>query len=160
MRQVRAESTRLVGRADELRLLTGWLQVHRLVTLTGPGGVGKTRIAMRLAGELWDEFDGEVFVAELAPVSDPASTVGAIATALDVQQRQHLSIEDTLVEYLRARRALLVLDNCEHLRGTIASLSERVLSWCPDVTILATSREVLGLPGEQVWRVRAACHSR
>ena len=154
MRQVRAESTRLVGRADELRLLTGWLQVHRLVTLTGPGGVGKTRIAMRLAGELWDEFDGEVFVAELAPVSDPASTVGAIATALDVQQRQHLSIEDTLVEYLRARRALLVLDNCEHLRGTIASLSERVLSWCPDVTILATSREVLGLPGEQVWRVR------
>ena len=71
-----------------------------------------------------------------------------------MQQRQHLSIEDTLVEYLRARRALLVLDNCEHLRGTIASLSERLLRWCPDVTILATSREVLGLPGEQVWRVR------
>jgi predicted ATPase/DNA-binding SARP family transcriptional activator len=154
LRQVPAESTRLVGRSDELELLAGRLQTDRLVTLTGPGGVGKTRIAMRLAVELWDEFDGEVFVAELAPVSDPASTVGAIATAVDVQQRQHLSIEDTLVEYLRARRSLLVLDNCEHLRGTIASLSERLLSWCPGVTILVTTREVLGLPGEQVWRVR------
>jgi predicted ATPase len=154
MGQLPAESTRLVGRADELRLLADRLRIDRLVTLTGPGGVGKTRIAMRLAGELWDEYDGEVFVAELAPVSDPASTVGAIATAVDVQQRQHLSIEDTLVDYLRARRTLLVLDNCEHLRGTIASLSERLLSWCPGVTILATSREVLGLPGEQVWRVQ------
>jgi len=154
MRQVPAESTGLVGRSEELELLMARLQTDRLVTLTGPGGVGKTRIAIRLAGELWDEFDGEVFVAELAPVSDPASTVGAIATAVDVQQRQHLSIEDTLVEYLRARRSLLVLDNCEHLRGTIASLSERLLNWCPGVTILATSREVLGLPGEQVWRVR------
>jgi predicted ATPase len=125
-----------------------------LVTLTGPGGGGKTRLAMRLAGELWDEFIGEVFVTELAPVRDPPSTVAAIATALDVQQRQHLSIEETLVQYLRSRRALLVLDNCEHLRGTIASLSERLLSWCPGVTILATSREVLGLPGEHVWRVR------
>ncbi|HEY5010782.1 MAG TPA: BTAD domain-containing putative transcriptional regulator, partial [Acidimicrobiales bacterium] len=154
LRQVPTEPTRLVGRTDELVFLKGRLQVDRLVTLTGPGGVGKTRLAMRLASDLWDEFDGEVFVAELAPVSDPASTVGAIATAVDVQQRQHLSIEDTLVEYLRARRALLILDNCEHLRGTIASLSERLLRWCPGVTILATSREVLGLPGEQVWRVR------
>jgi predicted ATPase/DNA-binding SARP family transcriptional activator len=154
IRQLPAEPTRLVGRAEELKLLASQLRVDRLVTLTGPGGVGKTRLAMRLAGELWDEFDGEIFVTELAAVSEPTSTVATIATALDVQQRQHLSIEETLVEYLRARRALLVLDNCEHLRGTIASLSERLLSWCPGVTILATSREVLGLPGEHVWRVR------
>ena len=153
-RQLPVEPTRLVGRAEEIELLTTRLRMDRLVTLTGPGGVGKTRLAMRLAGELWDEFDGEIFVTELAAVSEPSSTVAAIATALDVQQRQHLSIEETLIEYLRARRALLVLDNCEHLRGTIASLSERLLSWCPGVTILATSREVLGLPGEHVWRVR------
>ncbi len=153
-RQLPAEPTRLVGRTEELKLLTSRIGLDRLVTLTGPGGVGKTRLAMRLAGELWDEFDGEVFVTELAPVRDATSTVAAIATALDVQQRQHLSIEETLIEYLRARRALLVLDNCEHLRGTIASLAERLLSWCPGVTILATSREVLGLPGEHVWRVR------
>jgi predicted ATPase/DNA-binding SARP family transcriptional activator len=154
IRQLPTEPTRLVGRAEELTLLTGRLRIDRLVTLTGPGGVGKTRLAMRLAAELWDDFDGEIYVTELAAVSEPSSTVAAIATALDVQQRQHLSIEETLVEYLRAKRALLVLDNCEHLRGTIASLSERLLSWCPGVTILATSREVLGLPGEHVWRVR------
>jgi predicted ATPase/DNA-binding SARP family transcriptional activator len=154
IRQLPTEPTRLVGRAEELRLLAGRLRIDRLVTLTGPGGVGKTRLAMRLAGELWDDFDGEIYVIELAAVSEPSSTVAAIATALDVQQRQHLSIEETLIEYLRAKRALLVLDNCEHLRGTIASLSERLLSWCPGVTILATSREVLGLPGEHVWRVR------
>jgi predicted ATPase/DNA-binding SARP family transcriptional activator len=153
-RQLPAEPTRLVGRAEELKQLTSRLRRDRLLTLTGPGGVGKTRLAMRLANELWGEFDGEVFVTELAPVRDATSTVAAIATALDVQQRQHLSIEETLTEYLRTRRALLVLDNCEHLRGTIASLSERLLSWCPGVTILATSREVLGLPGEHVWRVR------
>jgi predicted ATPase/DNA-binding SARP family transcriptional activator len=153
-RQLPAEQTRLVGRAEELTLLTSRLRRDRLVTLTGPGGVGKTRLALRLAGDLWDDFDGEVFVTELAPVRDATSTVAAIATALDVQQRQHLSIEETLVEYLRARRALLVLDNCEHLRSTIASLCERLLRWCPGVTILATSREVLGLPGEHVWRVR------
>jgi DNA-binding SARP family transcriptional activator len=149
-RQLPAEQTRLVGRAEELTLLTSRLRRDRLVTLTGPGGVGKTRLALRLARDLWDEFDGEVFVTELAPVSDPTSTVAAIATALDVQQRQHLSIEETLVEYLRSTRALLVLDNCEHLRSTIASLCERLLRWCPGVTILATSREVLGLPGENV----------
>ena len=124
-----------------------------MVTLIGPGGVGKTRLAKRLANELWDEFDGEVFVIELAAVHDPASTVAALATAADVQQRQHLSIEETLIEYLRSRRALLVLDNCEHLRATVASLSERFLSSCPHMTLLTTSREVLGLPGEQVWRV-------
>ena len=152
-RRPSTETTQLVGRRHELDQLVLIVTSHRMVTLNGPGGVGKTRLAKRLANELWDEFDGEVFVAELAPVHDPASTVAAIATATDVQQRQHLSIEETLVEYLRSRRALLVLDNCEHLRATVASLSERFLSACPNVTLLATSREVLGLPGEQVWRV-------
>lgn len=131
----------------------GLVKSRRMVTLNGPGGVGKTRLAKRVANELWDEFDGEVFVIELAPVHDPASTVAAIATGTDIQQRQHLSIEETLIEYLRARRTLLVLDNCEHLRATVASLADRLLSSCPMITLLATSREVLGLPGEQVWSV-------
>jgi predicted ATPase/DNA-binding SARP family transcriptional activator len=148
-----SETTRLVGRSDQLEELMVLVRSQRMVTLNGPGGVGKTRLAKRLANELWDEFDGEIFVAELAAVNDPASTVAALATAIDVQQRQHLSVEETLIEYLRSRRALLVLDNCEHLRATVASLSERLLSWCPHITLLATSREVLGLPGELVWRV-------
>ena len=148
-----SETTRLVGRNHEIEELIVLVKSQRLVTLIGPGGVGKTRLARRLANELWDEFDGDVFVVELAAVHDPASTVAALANAADVQQRQHLSIEETLIEYLRSRRALLVLDNCEHLRATVASLSERVLSSCPHITLLTTSREVLGLPGEQVWRV-------
>jgi predicted ATPase/DNA-binding SARP family transcriptional activator len=148
-----SETTRLVGRSHELQQLMVLVRSQRMITLNGPGGVGKTRLAKGLLNQLWDEFDGEVFVAELAAVHDPASTVAALATAVDVQQRQHLSVEETLIEYLRSRRALLVLDNCEHLRPTVASLSERLLSWCPHVTLLATSREVLGLPGEQVWRV-------
>jgi predicted ATPase/DNA-binding SARP family transcriptional activator len=147
------ETTRLVGRNHEMEELMVLVKSQRMVTLIGPGGVGKTRLVMRLANELWDEFDSEVFVAELAAVHDPGSTVAALAAAADVQQRQHLSIEETLIEYLRSRRALLVLDNCEHLKATVASLAERFLSSCPHITLLATSREVLGLPGEQVWRV-------
>ncbi len=146
-------TTPLVGREDVVARVLGRVRRDRLLTLTGPGGVGKTRLALRVATDLWDDFGGEVFMVELASLRDPQSTVAAIATAVDIQQRQHLSIEETLMEYLRGRRSLLVLDNCEHLRATIAPLVDRLLSWCPDVTILATSREVLGLPGEQVWRV-------
>jgi predicted ATPase/DNA-binding SARP family transcriptional activator len=147
------ETTQLVGRDRELSELTSLVGAQRMVTLIGPGGVGKTKLAKRLANELWDEFDGAVFVIELAAVHDPASIVVALASATDVQQRQHLSVEETLIEYLRSRRALLVLDNCEHLRATVATLTERFLNSCPHMTFLATSREVIGLPGEQVWRV-------
>ena len=130
-RRLPTETTQLLGRDDELSQLVDHLHASRLLTLSGPGGVGKTRLALRLAGDLWDAFDGEVFLALLAPVHDPSSTVAAIATAVDVQQRQHLSIEETLLEYLRRRRVLLVLDNCEHLRATVAPLAERLLSLCP-----------------------------
>jgi predicted ATPase/DNA-binding SARP family transcriptional activator len=146
--------SRLVGREAEIDRLVGLLRTERLLTLTGPGGVGKTRIALRLAGDLWDELGMEVFIVELASVHDPASTVAAIATAVDVQQRQHLSVEETLFEYLGGRRVLLVLDNCEHLRAPVASLVERLLSRCAGATVLTTSREVLGLAGEHVWRVK------
>ncbi len=148
-----ADGTRLVGRTAEVTGLAQLARAQRLLTLTGPGGVGKTRLAQRLASELWDEMRGEVFIVELAAVHDPTSTVAAIATGVDVQQRQYLSVEESLVEYLRGRRALLVLDNCEHLRASIASVVERLLGQCADLTVVCTSREVLGLPVEQVWRV-------
>ncbi len=147
------DATQLVGRDADLERLTTLLRTERLVTLTGPGGVGKTRLALRAANQLWDELAGDVYVVELAPVHDPASAIAAIATAIDVQQRQHLTIEDSLFEYLRGRHALLVLDNCEHLRASIASIVDRLLGRCPEVAVLTTSREVLGLPAEHVSRV-------
>ncbi|HEX2782819.1 MAG TPA: hypothetical protein VHN36_04485, partial [Ilumatobacteraceae bacterium] len=147
------EVTSLVGRSTDLAGIVTRLGEQRLVTLVGPGGVGKTRLAMRVAADVWDARGGEVYVVDLAPVHDPLLAVASVATAIDVQQRQHLSVEDTLVEFLRGRRALLVLDNCEHLRAAVARLTERLVAACPDLTMLATSREVLGLASEHVWRV-------
>lgn len=152
-RRLPAEVTTLVGRRGDLASILRHLEEHRLVTLAGPGGVGKTRLAMRVAADVWDGRRGEVYVVELAPVHDPLSTVASVATAVDVQQRQYLSVEESLVEYMRGRNALLVLDNCEHLRLAVAHLVDRLLAACPDLTVLATSREVLGLPGEHVRRV-------
>jgi predicted ATPase/DNA-binding SARP family transcriptional activator len=152
-RRLPAEVTTLIGRSADLAGIVRHLGEHRLVTLVGPGGVGKTRLAMRVAADVWDGRRGEVYVVELAPVHDPLSTVAAVATAIDVQQRQYLSVEESLVEYLRGRKALLVLDNCEHLRVAVGHLAERMLAGCADLTVLATSREVLGLPGEYVRRV-------
>jgi predicted ATPase len=148
------EMTPLVGRGPDVAGIVAALDDQRLVTLVGPGGVGKTRLALRVAGDVWEARGTQVFVVELAPVKDLMSTVASVATAIDVQQRQHLSVEDTLVEFLRGRRALLVLDNCEHLRAAVARLVDRLLAACPDLTVLATSREVLGLPVEHVWRVQ------
>ncbi|MFN0029295.1 MAG: AfsR/SARP family transcriptional regulator [Acidimicrobiales bacterium] len=148
-----AEVTTLVGRGADLAGIVQQLGSQRLVTLVGPGGVGKTRLAMRVAADVWDQRRGEVFIVELAAVHDPLSTVASVATAVDVQQRQYLSVEESLVQYLRGRQALLVLDNCEHLQVAVAHLTERILSACPDLTVLATSRSVLGLPGEHVRRV-------
>lgn len=152
-RALPGELTSLVGRGAELADIVTRLADHRLVTLVGPGGVGKTRLAMRVAADVWDERRGEVYVIELAVVQDPSSTVASVATAVDVQQRQHLSVEESLVEFLRGRRAVLVLDNCEHLHASVARLVERLLGSCADLTVLVTSREVLGVAGEHVTRV-------
>ena len=148
-----SEVTSLVGRSTDIAGIVARIAADRLVTLVGPGGVGKTRLAMRVAADTWDSCGGEVYVVELAPVQDAASTVASVATAIDVQQRQGLSLEDTLIEFLHGRRVLLVLDNCEHLRLSVARLIERLLAACPDLTVLATSREVIGLASEHVWRV-------
>ncbi len=143
---------RLVGRELDLDRIADALETAALVTLVGPGGVGKTRLARRVASTA-DRFeDGTSFI-ELAAVSDPASWADAAATALDVQPHQQLAMEDALLVALAERHQLVVLDNCEHLLETLVPFVDRARARCPLVHLLATSRQPLGLPGEVVLEV-------
>lgn len=147
------ETTALVGRERDVELAGRLLESGRILTLFGPGGVGKTRLAHRLAATLADQFTDGVRLVELAPVRDEAAVAAAIAAALDVQQRPNRTLEESIVEVLGPQAVLLVLDNCEHVLDTTSELVEQVLQWCPDVQVLATSREPLGIPAEVVWSV-------
>jgi predicted ATPase/DNA-binding SARP family transcriptional activator len=145
-----SEATSLIGRATDIAQVLDALESRTVVTISGPGGVGKTRIALRAASMSEDRFRDGVVVVELAPLRDPARTVQVIARALDVQQRQHRSLDDTVQDFLADKELLLVLDNCEHVVGTVAPLVDRLRHRGADVTVLATSRAPLGLPGEHV----------
>ena len=147
------EVTSLISRERDLSLARALLEASRLVTLVGPGGVGKTRLAMRLTSELADRFGDDVCVVELGSVSDAPGVAAAVAAALDVQPGAERSVQDSVVDLLAPRRLLLVLDNCEHVLEPVGELVDRVLRWCPTVSVLATSRESLGVPAEVVWSV-------
>jgi predicted ATPase/DNA-binding SARP family transcriptional activator len=146
------DPTRLIGRDELLRDLRSAVHEIHLLTLVGPGGVGKTRLARRLAATL-DGFAHGAVMVELAAVDEPGALVNAVATALDVQQRQHLSVEDTLLAVLGERHQVVVLDNCEHVLDTVVPLVERMRTRCPRVHVVATSREPLGLSGEVLFTV-------
>ena len=142
-----------VGRASELDELLQRLSQARLLTLYGSGGVGKTRLVLQLARAVLGEFpDGEWFV-ELAPLADPKLVPQTVATALGLKEVPGRPIAQTLAEHLKDRQALLLLDNCEHLLDACAQLAETLLRACPQVKMLASSREALGVGGEQVFRV-------
>ncbi len=143
----------LLGRDEELGDLFEATQAGRLVTLTGPGGVGKTSLAREAASRLRTRFaDGHVMV-ELATVTSSDEVTSAVSTALQLPPRSDAPPRDRIVEYLRGQHRLLVLDNCEHVIDGAAVLAEAVLRSCPDVAILATSRAPLELPAEHVWVV-------
>jgi predicted ATPase/class 3 adenylate cyclase len=140
-----------IGRENELVEVSGRLESGRLVTLTGSGGCGKTRLALEVAAFQSRSFPQGVFFVDLAVVSDPALVSSAVAKALDL-----LLIDadvDNLRRCLAARRALIVLDNCEHLLDACADLVDGLLGYCSEIHVLATSREALGVDGEQVFRV-------
>lgn len=143
-------ATTFVGRDPLVAALSDAVAVQPLLTLTGPGGVGKTRLALRVAGALLDSFVDGVTVVELAPLRDPSGVVQAVASALDIQQRQFRTLESTIEDHLTTRSCLLVLDNCEHVIESVAVLVDRLRTSCPQLRVLATSREPLGLPGECV----------
>ena len=148
-----AQLTSLVGRQSEIAEVRRLIADHRLLTLTGAGGCGKTRLALQVAAELLDHFRDGVWLVDLAALSDPDLVVTAAASVFKVQEGPSRSLIDGLGDYLRARQLLLVLDNCEHLIAACARLAETLLQAAPDLRILATSREGLGILGERVWRV-------
>jgi len=148
-----SEVSSFVGREDELSEIVRLLRAHRLVTLTGVGGSGKTRLALAVAGELDEIFADGVSVVELAPIGDPELVPRLVAAAIGIGERPGQPLIETLTEVLRSRAALLVLDNCEHLVDACAALADAVLRGCPEMRILATSREPLGIRGEVAWPV-------
>jgi predicted ATPase/DNA-binding SARP family transcriptional activator len=147
-------STSFVGREREIAAVAAALHCAPLVTLAGVGGVGKSRLALEVAEAERPGFPHGVWLCELAPLPDGAAVGHALAAALRVHQRHGLTIEETVIEYLHGRRLLLVLDNCEHVLDAAVPLVDRILAQCPGVFVLATSREALGVAGEQVWPVR------
>jgi predicted ATPase len=129
------------------------VKAHRLVTLTGVGGVGKTRLALEVAGRLVDEFPDGVWLFELAAVTDPAAVPDAVAAVLGITQQPGRSVADSVAAALEGRVRLLVFDNCEHLLDAVADLIEAILAASATVKVVATSREGLGIADEQLWPV-------
>jgi transcriptional regulator with XRE-family HTH domain len=148
-----SQLTTFVGREGERADLNDRLTTTRLLTLTGTGGCGKTRLALEVAADAVTGFPDGVWLVELAALSDPALIAKAVATAIGVREAADRPVRETLLAALQLRRLLLVVDNCEHLREGCAALVEALLRTCPGVTVLATSREPLGLDGEVAWRV-------
>ena len=145
--------TSFVGREAEIAEVRELLGRSRLLTLTGAGGSGKTRLALQAAAEALDDHPDGVWWVDLAPIGDSALVASEVASALSIREFPSQPVIDTLTAQLAERRLLIALDNCEHLLGACAELAARLLEACPGVVILATSRESLGVEGEQSWRV-------
>jgi len=150
---LRPPTTSFVGRESELAELQTALKAHRLVTLTGVGGVGKTRLALEVAARSATDFPDGVFMIELAAVTDPAAVPEAVAAVLGIIQQPMMSLADSIAAALEGRSRLLVFDNCEHVLDAAADMIEAILIASATVKVLATSREGLRLADEQLWPV-------
>jgi non-specific serine/threonine protein kinase len=148
-----AALTSFIGRAGALGEVAGLLAECRLVTVTGPGGVGKTRLARQVAGQVAGRFADGAWLAELAAVRDPAQVAAVVAAALGIREQPGTALADTLARVLAGQQLLLVLDNCEHVIGAAAQLCAGLLAAADDVRVLATSREPLAVAGEAQYRL-------
>jgi hypothetical protein len=142
-----------IGRELEIGEVTRALASTRLLTLTGTGGCGKTRLALRIVADLVDAYSDGTWLVELAPLADPTLLPQTVAVALGLREGAGQSVLEALTSYLVEKDLLLLLDNCEHLIEAAASLVEALLRACPRLRILATSREALRVAGETSWRV-------
>jgi predicted ATPase/class 3 adenylate cyclase/DNA-binding CsgD family transcriptional regulator len=145
--------TSFVGRDSELTQLRELLAQNQVVTLTGAGGVGKTRLAIQVAAQMTGEFSDGVWLVDLAPITDPELVAVTVARALGLPDQPGRSTMDTVLRFVRDRQMLVVLDNCEHLLDASAELVVALLGSAPRLTVLATSREAIGVAGEVSWRV-------
>lgn len=148
-----AQTSSFIGREKEKTEIKKALHAHRFVTLTGSGGTGKTRLSLQAAADLLDQFADGVWFVDLAPLADPSLVPQTILSALEASEPQDKSITQALIERVRGKKLLIVLDNCEHLIEPVAKLVETLLSAAPELKILATSREALGVQGEMAWHV-------
>src|SRR6516165_914753 len=142
-----------IGREAELAAVRALVGRSRLVTLTGAGGAGKTRLGLQVAAGLLDGAGDGVWFADLAPLRDPDLVAVTVADVLDVRQEPGRAVTDTVVQAVGQRSLLMLLDNCEHVIGACAKLADALLRGCPNLAMLATSREPLGIGGERVYRV-------
>jgi predicted ATPase/DNA-binding SARP family transcriptional activator len=140
-----------IGRAREIDSVVQLLSANRLVTITGAGGTGKTRLALKAAEQMLDDYPHGVWWVELAPISDPALILKEVAEVLSVYELPGYTLAESVEETLRSRRLLLVLDNCEHLIPGVSDLAARLLHTCPDLRVLLTSREILVVEGENCF---------
>jgi predicted ATPase len=150
---LRAATTSLIGRESEVTEIQAAVKAHRLVTLTGVGGVGKTRLAVEVASRLADEYPDGVWFFELAAVADPAAIPDAVAAVLGITQQPGKTVSESVAAALEGRVRLLVIDNCEHVLSAAADLIEAIVAQSETVKILVTSREGLGVADEQLWPV-------
>jgi len=148
-----SQVTSFVGRENELREIDELIAEHRLVTLVGTAGSGKTRCAIQAGAELLERFDDGVWLVELAPLSDPALVTAAVAQTLRVKETPARPLIDTLLAHLERRRMLLIFDNCEHVIEEVRRVVPAILRACPNLRIVATSRESLNIAGERVLRL-------
>ncbi|MBM3137415.1 MAG: tetratricopeptide repeat protein, partial [Chloroflexi bacterium] len=151
--QFTADLTRFIGREREIDEVKELLKQHRLVTLTGVGGTGKTRLSLQVAREMQDDFSDGVWVVELSTIFEKEQVIRVVAAALDVREKTNQPLMESIVEFLKPRELLLIMDNCEHLITTCAGFCGMLLGACPDIRIMVTSREALGIQGEVSFHV-------
>ncbi|HSL42842.1 MAG TPA: tetratricopeptide repeat protein [Anaerolineales bacterium] len=142
-----------IGRSKELAKIAGLIASNRLATLVGPGGVGKTRLSLKIGEKVLGDYSQGVWFVELAPIADPSLLPHSIAIAIGLQDEPQRPVIDRLSDYLRGKKLLIILDNCEHILDACAQIADILLKKCPHLKILATSREALGIVGEAVYQV-------